>query len=114
MWARLLNTIIGIWLAASPGVLGTSGLAKINSVACGALAASFSIIAIWEVTRGLRWVNTLIGCWLLLAVFIFDHQTIGVLSGLAAGVAMIAFSLVRGTIRHATGGGWRSLFSRTR
>ena len=111
MWARLSNTIIGIWLAASPGVLGTSGLAKTNSVICGILAASISIIAIWEVTRGLRWLNTLIGSWLLISVFVFDYQSSGMLSGFLAGIAMIALSLARGTIRHATGGGWKSLLS---
>ncbi|HEX6125285.1 MAG TPA: hypothetical protein VFZ23_07910 [Pyrinomonadaceae bacterium] len=98
---------------ASTGVFGTGGAAKANSVICGALAASFSIIAIWEVTRGLRWLNTVIGCWLLIAVFGFDYERSGMVSGFVAGLLMIAMSLVRGTVKQRTGGGWKALLPHT-
>jgi len=113
MWARLVNTAVGIWLMASPSVLELGGAAKANSVICGALAASFSVIAIWEVTRGLRWVNLLVGCWLLISAFVFDFRgAAAVATAIVSGLVMAAMSLIRGPIKQQTGGGWSALFGR--
>lgn len=108
MWARLANTVLGIWLMAAPAVLGYGDPAQTNDHIAGPLAATFAIIAIWETTRALRWCNLLIGLWQLLAPWVLGgYPGEAMMNSLAAGVLMIAFSLVRGKIENTYGGGWR-------
>lgn len=110
MWARIINAALGIWLTASPSVLDFGGAAKTNSVVCGALAASFAVIAVWEVTRGLRRLNLLIGVWLLPAGLIFGFGVEATMNTIAVGILIIILSLFRGSIKQQTGGGWTALF----
>lgn len=110
MWARLINAALGIWLMASSTILEFDVAAKNNSVICGALAASFAIIAIWEVTRGLRWLNLLIGAWLLIAHWILGFGSEAVINSVVVGILMVIFSTFRGSIRQQMGGGWATLF----
>lgn len=110
MWARILNAFVGIWLMATPSIFGLTGRAKANNVICGALAASFAVIAIWEVTRGLRWINFLIGVWLCVSVFVLGYSRDEVASGLIAGAVLVALSLFKGTVKNQMGGGWSELF----
>lgn len=76
MWARLLNIVLGVWLMASPSVLGYVGQARTNSTITGALAASFACIAIWGVTRPLRWLNVALGAWLIVAGWVLGFESI--------------------------------------
>ena len=110
MWARIINAALGIWLMTSPSVLEFGGAAKTNSVICGALAASLAIIAIWEVTRGLRWLNLLIGAWLLIAPWILGFGSEAIINSFVVGILMVILSTFRGSIRQQTGGGWAALF----
>ena len=112
MWPRFISIAVGIWLAASAGMFGFDGAVKANAVICGALAATFAIVAIWEVTRGLRWINFAIGIWLLVSLLVFGYETRALVSGLISGVLLIAFSLISGDIKQQTGGGWSVLWGR--
>lgn len=111
MWARIINAALGIWLMASPSVLGLGKSAKENSVVCGALAASFAIIAIWEVTRALRRLNSLIGIWLLIAPWFLGLAGEATVNSLGVGILMIVFSMFGGEVKENLGGGWSALFS---
>ena len=111
MWARFANTAVGLWLLAAPAVLGYGGPAANNDRIVGPLAATFAIIAIWEVTRGLRWLNLILGGWLLAAPWLLGGYTAGATtSSMAAGVLLAVFSLVRGKIRQEYGGGWPAVW----
>lgn len=111
MWARFLNAAIGIWLMASPAVLGYGNPAQANDRIIGPVIATFAIIGIWEITRGLRWLNLLLGLWLLVAPFLMGYDaSIPTWNDVIAGVLVVAFSLVKGKTTHPYGGGWKSLF----
>ena len=97
---------------ASPALLGIDGVAKASNVICGALSASFAVIAIWEATRGLRWVNMVVGCWLLVSVLLFEFQGGDVIAIVVSGVVLISMSLIRGAVTQQIGGGWLELIGR--
>lgn len=97
---------------AAPSVLQFGGGAKTNSVVCGALSTSFAIMAIWEITRALRWINLSIGGWLVIAPWVFGFQGMEIIVSTIVGLIMMAMSLIRGTIKNRTGGGWTSLLGR--
>jgi hypothetical protein len=110
MWSRLLNTGLGLWLMASPAVLGYGSPASTNDRIVGPVIASLAVIAIAEVTRSLRRVNTVVGGWLLLAPWILGYETLPMVQSLVVGVLVIALSLVPGEVKERYGGGWRVLW----
>lgn len=112
MWPQIINTLLGIWLMAAPAVLGVSDTAETNDRIIGPLIASFAMVAIWQVTRPLRWVNVPLGAWLILAPWVLGYGTTSTLNSTLVGVAVIALSLVRGKLTHQYGGGWRAIFRR--
>lgn len=115
MWARIVNFLFGLWLMAAPALLGHVGTpAEVNDRIVGPLIASFAFVAIWDVTRGLRWVNTLLGLWLiavpfLLGAWVQDWSFPATINSVLVGLYVTALSLVRGAVQHHFGGGWRSL-----
>ena len=113
MWAQIINAALGIWLMAAPAVLDYSGAADTNSRIIGPIAATFAIIAIWECTRGLRWVNVVVGLWLLMAPWVLGYDELAPrIDDRIVGGLLILFGLVKGKISHRFGGGWLSLFKR--
>ncbi len=111
MWPRIGNTILGIWLMTAPAVLSYGGSARINDLIIGPIAASVAVIAIWEVTRPLRWVSTLLGIWLLVAPWVLGYDSLAaILNSLASGAIMALLSAARGAITQEFGGGWSALW----
>lgn len=106
MAARILNIVVGLGLLAAPQVLGYEGLARVNHLILGPIAASFAVIAISEVLRELRWVNLLIGGWLVLSPLLIPHDQVALAVGVTAGMVMAALSVVRGPRKSRLGGGW--------
>ena len=70
MWAQIINVILGVWLMAAPDVIGYTGPARTNDRIIGPLAVSCAVIALWEVTRPMRWGNLALGVWLLLVAIL--------------------------------------------
>lgn len=110
MGARLLAAALGIWLMAAPSVLGYAGAAMRNDRIIGPLAASFALIAIWEVVRPLRHLNTLLGTWLLVAPWLLGFPPPATINSLLVGAALILLSRVRGPLKQRFAGGWSSLW----
>lgn len=111
MWARILNTALGIWLMASPAVLGYGAPAETNDRIVGPLIATFALIAISEVTRPLRRVNTAAGAWLLLAPWILGYGSAAtIINDMVVGAVVIGASLVRGQVEERFAGGWSVLW----
>ena len=110
MWAHLLTAVTGIWLMASPAVLDYADPARANDRIIGPIVASMATIAIWELTRPLRWVNVILGTWLLIAPWLLGHPPDARWNSLAAGALILACSLVKGNRTHRVGGGWSSLW----
>lgn len=112
MIPRIVSCLVGIWLMAAPAVVGYHGPARINDQTCGPLIASFAIIALWEVTRELRWMNLALGFWLMLAPLVLHYVTwVSAINNLICSTVLIICALVPGKKTHRFNGGWASLFS---
>lgn len=109
MWAQLINVAVGLWLMAAPEVLSYGGAAKTSDHIAGPLIATFATIALWQVTRALRWANLPLSLWLLAAPWFLFREPRAVASSVACGLLLGALSLVRGRITRRTGGGWSAL-----
>lgn len=112
MWAQILNTLLGLWLMAAPDVLGYRGAAGVNDHILGPIAASAACVALWEVTRAVRWVNLPIGLWLIAAPWVLGYGAAPRLNSLAVGLPLVAFAAVRGELRQRFGGGWSALWGK--
>lgn len=111
MWAQIINAVLGIWLMAAPAVLAYGGTAATNSRIVGPIAATFAITAMWEITRGTRWVNVAAGLWLLIAPWMLGYEHLAPrIDDRIVGFLLVIFALVRGEVKHRYGGGWASLF----
>jgi hypothetical protein len=110
VWAQLLTALAGIWLMASPAVLVYADPARANDRIIGPIVASMATIAIWELTRPLRWVNVILGFWLLITPWLLGHPADAHWNSLASGMLILACSLVKGKRTHHFGGGWSSLW----
>jgi hypothetical protein len=113
MWAQILNVGLGLWLMAAPAVLQYAGRAAMNDYIVGPVVASIAAVAVWEITRQLRWINLVLGLWLLIAPWVFGYEWITLAHGTLVGLLLMTFSLVSGQRRHRFGGGWASLWKRT-
>lgn len=114
MLAHLLVAAIGVWLMVSPDVLGYGSPAATVDRIVGPLVASFALIAVWGVTRGLRWINVALGAGMILAPVLLGYGRVGAINALVSGTLVSAVSLVRGRAKHSCGGGWGALRSRHR
>ncbi len=111
MWARLINAALGVWLMAAPAVLGYDGVASTNHRIVGPIVAAFAIIAIWEVTRALRWINAALGAWLVVAPLVLGYPALDVLiNSLVVGLLIVTMATVRGKLTQQFGGGWSALW----
>ena len=106
MIARLVNTLVGIWLMAAPAMLGYGAPAATSDRIAGPLAATCAIVAMWEATRPVRRVNLLAGLWLVLAPWLLGYDaTAATVNSTACGLVLAALSLVRGRVEGRYGGG---------
>ncbi|MEX0967418.1 MAG: SPW repeat protein [Bacteroidia bacterium] len=113
MWAHAINAILGVWLMASPEVLGFGNPVADNAHIIGPVIVTFAVVAWWECTRVVGKYNLALGAWLLIAPWIlgYDHN-FAIVNDMATGALVIAFSLVKGKIKHSYGGGWSALWQK--
>jgi general stress protein CsbA len=110
IWAQIINAFLGVWLMASPTVFGYAGAARINDVVVGPLAATFAIIALWEVTRTVGKANVVLGVWLVLASWVLGYENVfATVNQFVVGLIMAALAMTRANAHGKFGGGWRSL-----
>ena len=107
MWNQVVVIVIGLWLMASPDVMGYSGPVRTNHHIVGPLIVSFGMIALSESMRSTRWVNVGLGLWLIAAPFILGYNA---LTSSLLGAGMIGLSLIEGPRREELGGGWTRLW----
>lgn len=111
MWAQVINMLLGIWLMASPSVLGFEGTAADNDYIAGPVIASFALIAWWEATRVVRLYNLPIGLWLLIAPWVLGYsEDAATINDMVVGALVASLSLVKGKIEGHYGGGWRAIW----
>ena len=115
MWAQIINTLLGIWLIASPAVLGFSEDKTIsdNAHIIGPLIATFATIAWWEATRVVRYYNVPLALWLLLAPWVLNYEpTAAIVNDMLIGAAVLGLSFVKGKVEGTFGGGWSAIWKK--
>ncbi len=115
MWAQIINAFLGIWLMASPAILGFSDDKTIsdNAHIIGPVVATFAVIAWWEATRVVRLYNIPLGLWLILAPWVLGYnETTAIANDMLVGAAIVGLSLVKGKIEDSYGGGWSGLWKK--
>ena len=100
----LLATVIGLWWMFYPDNFGVAGTAANNFTTLGALVVTFSVIAMAEVCRALRFINIAFALWLIAAMFIIkDVPGQALWNAIISGAALIALSFLKGRIRESYG-----------
>lgn len=103
-WNLLLATAIGLWWMFYPGNFGVTGSAANNFTTLGALVVTFSVMAMAEVGRALRYMNMAFALWLMVALFVVNNVPSQALwNGILSGVVLIALSIPKGRIRESYG-----------
>lgn len=112
VWAQGVAMAAGLVTMAAPALLPYEEAAATNARIVGPFIATFGCIAMWEVTRPLRWLNLPLGAWLVAAPLLVDHGWPAAVTSVASGGAVVVLSVVRGAIHHRFGGGWAALWAR--
>jgi SPW repeat-containing protein len=108
LWEDWLGLAVGIWLIASPWVLGYSDelTPKLLGVVPGAILVSAELANVEGHTSAEEWVDVLVGVGLVVAPFVFgfDSETIPTGNSIASGLAAMllagwALSPLDGKIR---------------
>ena len=109
MWARLLAVAAGLWLMASPAVLDYGSPAATSDRIAGPIGAAFAFVALWAITRVLRWVQVPLGLWLVAAPLVLGHPSDAAASSVVAGLVFLGTAFVGESAADQFGGGWASL-----
>jgi uncharacterized membrane protein len=103
-WNLLLSTAIGLWWMFFPGNFGVTGSAAGNFTTLGALVVTFSVIAMAEVGRAIRFINIAFAVWLIVAMFLLkDVPAQALWNAIISGAALMALSFPKGRIREKYG-----------
>lgn len=108
-YAFVLLTAVGLWLMAAPAVLGYGGAPENSDRIAGPLLAAFSFLAIFQISRGVRWLNLPIGAWLVAAPFVLGAPADAFASSLVSGLLVLTLSPFGRPDQSRYGGGWRAL-----
>jgi hypothetical protein len=103
-WNLWVSALVGVWLMATPSVLGLSGAAADSTHMIGALVVTFAVVAFAEPARSVRVLNVVLGAWVLLAPWLMAGSTLWRSSGIVSGLALIILSLRRGPVKDRYGG----------
>lgn len=104
-WNLLLSAGLGVWLMFAPWLFNTTGRAADSNHLIGALIVTFSVIAVAEVGRAVRFINILFGLSLVVVPFaLAGFTTAAMINGIIVGVALVALTFPLGKIRGEYGG----------
>jgi hypothetical protein len=98
-WNLLLMVFIGVWLMFTPHFLGYESSMADSDHLVGALVVTFSVIAMGEIVRAVRFINILFGLWIALAPFLLTGATrAAIINSLVCGLLLIVLSFRKGKI----------------
>ena len=110
MFAQIVLTVVGLWLMFAPSVLGYQGTAADSDRFAGPLLAAFAFLAIFRITRGLRWVNLPIGAWLIVGPLLLGFPTDATVNSIVCGVLVVVLAPIGRVDQSRYGGGWITLW----
>lgn len=102
----VLSSGIGAWLLFSRVTVGNAGGMANSDHLIGSLVVTFSIIALSEVARSVRFINIPLGAWLMAAPWLLDGATspLAAWNGVISGLLLIALAMPRGPIKESYAG----------
>jgi hypothetical protein len=103
-WNLFLILALGAWIMLAPAVLGYSGtIANSNHIA-GALIITFTVIAMSDVGRPVRYILILFGLWLIAAPWVLGSaHELAMWNGIISGVVLIPLAIPKGKISDRRG-----------
>ena len=104
VWSLVLSVLIGVWLMATPLIMGTEGFLADANHLIGSLVITTSVIAFAEIGRAFRWLNTGFGLAVMVATVTLNPGLIELITGLLAGAALIGLAIPRGPVKCSYGG----------
>lgn len=109
-WQDAVNLVVGLWLLASPVVLGFSAEARPawNSAILGAAIALVALHAFFEVLAWQEWANAAFGAWLIASPWVlgFAGMQAVMLSTVIAGAVVFAMAIWALATDKDIGGWW--------
>lgn len=101
-WTLVVSTLLGIWLMFTPVVFGSSETMADSDHLIGALVVTFSIMAMAEVGRAMRFINILFGLWLIAAPWFLGGvaSNIALWNSIVVGVLLIGLALPKGAVKN--------------
>ena len=103
-WTMTASTAIGVTLMFTRVVFDTSGMAADSDHVIGSLVVTFSIMALSEVGRPLRFANIPLGAWLIAApILLTGYSSVAAAASVIWGVMLILLALPRGPIESRYG-----------
>lgn len=105
-WTLLLSIAIGVWLTFTRLSFDTSGAMANSDHLIGALVVTFSIMALAEVGRAIRFINVPFGAWLVIAPWLLTGiaSPLATWSSVVSGLLLIGLSIPRGSIENSYAG----------
>ncbi|MDQ2765366.1 MAG: NAD-dependent epimerase/dehydratase family protein [Pseudomonadota bacterium] len=105
-WTLLLSIVIGVWLTFTRVSFDTGGAMANSDHLIGALVVTFSLMALAEVGRAIRFINIPFGIWLIAAPWLLDGAAspLAAWNGVISGVLVVALAIPRGAIRNSYAG----------
>jgi uncharacterized membrane protein len=105
-WTLLLSILVGVWLTFTRLSFNTSGAMANSDHLIGALVVTFSIMALAEVGRAIRFINVPFGIWLIAAPWLLGGAAppLAAWNGVICGVLVMALAIPRGEIRNSYAG----------
>lgn len=102
-WTLAVSIAIGLWLMFTRITFGSEGAMANADHVIGALAVTFSVIALAELGRAVRFLNVPLGVALLVTPFVFGASMPATLGSVACGIALVVLAFPRGAVRHRWG-----------
>ena len=105
-WTLLLSIAIGVWLTFTRVSFNTGGAMANSDHLVGLLVVTFSIMALAEVGRAIRFINIPFGIWLIAAPWLLGGAAspLAAWNGVISGVLVVALAISRGAIKNSYAG----------
>jgi nucleoside-diphosphate-sugar epimerase/uncharacterized membrane protein len=102
----LVSSAIGVWFMLTRLTFGNAGNMANSDHLVGSLVVVFSIMALAEVVRPVRFINMLFGAWLLAAPWLLEGggSALSTWNGVIGGALLIVLALPRGRINDSYAG----------
>lgn len=111
--AQVVVVLVGLFLMAAPALFGYADLddPSDNHRAVGPVVVAIGFLAIFPITRLVRWANGVPGLWLLVSPLVVDGPRAFDVVSLVCGAVVLALFWIEKADQSQFGGGWDTLVS---